>query len=98
MSAGDAFLDTSVVLYLLSDEAAKADRTEELLSANGRGQRSSAQRVRSGRESQAALSLPEIREVLGTIRTLCVTHPLTRGAAISGSRSQSDIDSRCTIR
>jgi predicted nucleic acid-binding protein len=35
MSGADAFFDTNVVLYLLSADAAKADRAEELLAAGG---------------------------------------------------------------
>jgi predicted nucleic acid-binding protein len=35
MRAVDAFFDTSVLLYLLSKDAAKADRVEELLAARG---------------------------------------------------------------
>lgn len=30
MSAADAFFDTNVLLYLLSEDAAKADRAEDL--------------------------------------------------------------------
>ncbi len=33
MSVADAFVDTNVVLYLLSSDAAKANRAEEILSA-----------------------------------------------------------------
>lgn len=36
MSAAEVFYDTHVVLYLLSDDAAKADRAEELLASGGR--------------------------------------------------------------
>jgi len=35
MSAADAFFDTGVLLYLLSNDAAKADRVEGLLAARG---------------------------------------------------------------
>ena len=35
MSGADAFFDTNVLLYLLSGDAAKADRAEELLAAGG---------------------------------------------------------------
>ena len=77
MSAGDAFLDTSVVLYLLSDEAAKADRTEELLAQTGVVSVQVLNEFAAVASRKLALSVPEIREVLGTVRTLCVTHPLT---------------------
>jgi len=35
MSAADAFFDTNVLLYLLSEDAAKADRAEDLLAGGG---------------------------------------------------------------
>jgi predicted nucleic acid-binding protein len=35
MSGADAFFDTNVLLYLLSDEPGKADRIEELLQQGG---------------------------------------------------------------
>ncbi len=80
MSAGDAFLDTSVVLYLLSDEAAKADRTEELLAQTGVVSVQVLNEFAAVASRKLALSLPEIREVLGTVRTLCITHPLTEAS------------------
>ena len=42
MSAVDAFFDTSVLLYLLSSDAAKSDRVETLLAAWGRDLRKGA--------------------------------------------------------
>ncbi len=35
MTAAKVFFDTNVLLYLLSDESAKADRAEELLAPGG---------------------------------------------------------------
>jgi predicted nucleic acid-binding protein len=35
MSGADSFFDTSVLLYLLSDDTVRADRIETLLSARG---------------------------------------------------------------
>ena len=35
MSAADVFFDTNVLLYLLSDDATKADRAESLLASGG---------------------------------------------------------------
>jgi predicted nucleic acid-binding protein len=84
MSAADAFLDTSVVLYLLSGEGEKADRVEALLD------RKSAISVQVLNEFAAvairehALSLPEVRECLEGVRELCVTHPLTNESHVRG--------------
>jgi predicted nucleic acid-binding protein len=36
MSAGEAFFDTNILLYLLSADTEKADRAEELLAQGGR--------------------------------------------------------------
>ena len=71
MSAAESFIDTSVLLYLLSEESGKADRVENLL------QRPATISVQVLNEFAAVairklrLSLPEIREVLGTVRQLC---------------------------
>jgi predicted nucleic acid-binding protein len=77
MSDADAFFDTSVVLYLLSDDAAKADRTEELIAQTGVISVQVLNEFAAVAKRKLALSLPEVREVLGTVRSLCVTHPLT---------------------
>jgi len=77
MSAAEAFLDTSVVLYLLSAEGDKADRVETLL---GRKPAISVQVLNEFAAvslRKRALTLPEVREFLGDLRELCITHPLT---------------------
>ena len=77
MSAADAFFDTSVLLYLLTGDADRANRVEELL------RRRAAINVQVLNEFAAvalrkhALSMSELREFLQSVRTLCVTHPLT---------------------
>lgn len=77
MSGAKAFFDTSVLLYLLTDDLEKAHRVESLL------RRRNAVNVQVLNEFAAvslrkrALSLPELREFLGYLRELCVTHPLT---------------------
>lgn len=77
MSAAESFLDTSVVLYLLSGDADKADRAEELLARSGAVSVQVLNELAALARRKLSLSLPEVREVLATIRTLCVTHPLT---------------------
>ncbi len=77
MSAADSFFDTSVLLCLLSKDATKADRAEELLA--GRGTIS----VRVLNEFAAVavrklnMSLPEVRQILGTVRAVCRVEPVT---------------------
>jgi predicted nucleic acid-binding protein len=88
MRAADAFFDTSVVLYLLSGDADKADRVEELLEQKGAISVQVLNEFATVAKRKLALSFAEIRDVLGTVRALCVTHPLTveshdRGLEIS---------------
>ena len=77
MSDAESFFDTSVLLYLLSAEAEKADRAEQLLERSGAISVQVLNEFTVVAIRQLGLSFAEVREVLGTIRTVCVTHPLT---------------------
>jgi predicted nucleic acid-binding protein len=77
MSGGDAFLDTSVVLYLLSADARKADRVEALLDAGGVISVQVLNELAAAAKGKLGLSWLEIREVLSVLRELCSTWPLT---------------------
>jgi predicted nucleic acid-binding protein len=77
MRDADAFFDTSVVLYLLCADADKADRLEELLERKGVISVQVLNEFATVAKRKLALSLAEIRDVLRTVRALCVTHPLT---------------------
>jgi predicted nucleic acid-binding protein len=77
MSAADAFFDTSVLLYLISSDGAKADRVEELLSRSGVLNTQVLNEFAAVALRKRVLSLPEIREVLADLRTLCVAQPQT---------------------
>jgi predicted nucleic acid-binding protein len=77
MSAADVFFDTSILLYLLSPDVRKADRVETLLGAGGAISVQVLNEFAAVARRKAALSCPEVREVLGAVRTACVTHPLT---------------------
>jgi predicted nucleic acid-binding protein len=77
MSAADAFIDTSVLLYLLSTEAAKATRVEELLVAGGTISAQVLNEFAPVAMRKLALSVTEVREVLGTVRALCDVEPIT---------------------
>ncbi len=65
MPDANVFFDTSVLLYLLSQDAKKADRVEALLQDCGNV------------SVQVLMSFAEIREILATVRTVCHAHPLT---------------------
>jgi predicted nucleic acid-binding protein len=77
MSGADWFFDTSVLLYLLSDESAKADRVEELLHRSGTISVQILNEFTSVATRKLGLSLLEVREVLETVRAICNTQPLT---------------------
>lgn len=77
MSDADSFFDTSVVLYLLSGDAEKADKAEELLAEGGAVSVQVLNEFAAVATGKLALSVAAVREVLGTVRDLCVTHPVT---------------------
>jgi predicted nucleic acid-binding protein len=73
-----SFFDTNVLLYLLSNDATKADRSEVLL---GEGETHISVQVLNEITNVArkklAMSWEEIEEFLETIRAVCEVHPLT---------------------
>jgi predicted nucleic acid-binding protein len=77
MSATDAFLDTNVLLYLLSSDPAKADRAEALISAGGVVSVQVLNEFASVAARQLAMHLPDIREVLRALRAVCSVEPLS---------------------
>jgi predicted nucleic acid-binding protein len=77
MGRSDAFFDTNVLLYLLSDDAAKADRAEELLAAGGVISAQVLNEFAAVARRKLAMTWPEIREVLATVREVCAVEPVT---------------------
>ncbi len=77
MPADEAFLDTNVLLYLLSSEPTKADRAETLISYGGVISVQVLNEFASVATRKLSMSVPEIREVLSTVRTLCDVVPLS---------------------
>jgi predicted nucleic acid-binding protein len=77
MSAVDAFFDTSVLLYLLSKDAEKADRVEALLAERG----TISVQVLNGFAAVATrklkMPLPDVKEFLDTVRAVCDVVPVT---------------------
>ena len=71
------FLDTNVVLYLLSEDTAKADRAEALLAAGGTVSVQVLNEAVSVMTRKLKMSLDEIREVLAGVRHYCTVEPLT---------------------
>ncbi len=87
MSEAEPFFDTSVLLYLLSGDAAKADRVETLLSARGAVSVQVLNEFAVVALRKLKMPLNEIREILDTIRAVCAVEPITvethdRGLAV----------------
>jgi predicted nucleic acid-binding protein len=87
MSGADPFFDTSVLLYLLSGDTAKADRVETLLSDRGVVSVQVLNEFAVVALRQLKMPLSEVREILETIRAVCAVEPLTiethdRGLAV----------------
>jgi predicted nucleic acid-binding protein len=77
MSGADVFFDTNVLLYLLSAEAAKADRAEELLAGGGSISVQVLNEFAAVASRKLRMPWPEIIEVLHPVRTLCQVHPMS---------------------
>ncbi len=76
MNEAESFFDTNVLLYLLSNDSAKADRAEALLAAGGVISVQVLNEFVSVASRKLAMPIPEIREILSTIRTVCIVNPL----------------------
>ena len=76
MSEADSFFDTNVLLYLLSKDATKADRSEALLVSGGVVSVQVLNEFASVASRKLAMTIAEIREILSTIRAACAVMPL----------------------
>jgi len=77
MSGAESFFDTSVLLYLLSDDARKADKIETLLSARGIISVQVLNEFAVVALRKIKMPLNEVREILDTIRVVCTVEPIT---------------------
>ena len=73
------FFDTNVLLYLLSEDAAKADRVEELLTSGGTISVQVLNQFAAVASRKLGLSWGEIKDILGPIRAICEIEPLSIG-------------------
>jgi predicted nucleic acid-binding protein len=71
------FLDTNVVLYLLSADAAKADRAEELLAGGAIISVQVLNEFAAVAFRKLDMSWSEIRDALGPIRAVCEVEPVS---------------------
>ena len=76
MSVADVFFDTNVILYLLSEEAAKANRAEEILASGGIISVQALNEFAAIASRKLAMEFGEIREVLATVRAVCTIKPV----------------------
>ena len=72
MSEAEVFFDTNVLLYLLSNDAAKADRAEALLATGGVVSVLVLNEFASVASRKLTMTIPEVREILSTVRSVCV--------------------------
>lgn len=77
MSGAEVFFDTNVVLYLLSADAAKADRAEELLAIGGMISVQVLNEFSSAASRKLGMTWAEIREVLAQVRVVCPVEPMS---------------------
>ncbi len=87
MNGADSFFDTSVLLYLLSDDSGKADRIETILSNGGVISVQVLNEFAAVALRKLKMPLNEVREILETIRAICGVEPVTiathdRGLAV----------------
>jgi predicted nucleic acid-binding protein len=98
MAAARPFLDSNVLLYLFSADAAKADRAETLLEAGGHVNVQVLNEITNVARRKMAMPWPEVDDALAVIRSLCTAEPLTldvhdRGRAVAQRHGLSVWDS-----
>jgi len=77
MKGADVFFDTNVVLYLLSADAAKADRAEQLIAEGGTLSVQVLNEIANVARRKLALTWAEVRDVSDQLRAACPVEPLT---------------------
>jgi len=77
MKTGRPFFDTNVLLYLLSESASKANRAEAVLAEGGVISVQVLNEFVSVTLRKIGMTHAEIRDILGTIRSVCQVQPLT---------------------
>jgi predicted nucleic acid-binding protein len=77
MPAAEPFIDTNILLYLLSADTAKADRAETLVDRGGVISVQVLNEFASVATRKLSITVPEVRDILTTVRTLCDVVPLS---------------------
>lgn len=73
----EAFFDTNVLLYLVSDDVTKADAAETAMAGGGHVSVQVLNEFVAVTRRKARLDWAEIEEVLRVVRELCSVHPVT---------------------
>ena len=73
----EPFIDTTIILYLLSEDTDKADRAEEIVRAGGRISVQVLNEFANVARRKLSMSWGEISEILKLLRSVCSTDPLT---------------------
>jgi predicted nucleic acid-binding protein len=84
--SGRAFIDSNVALYLLSADAAKADRAETVIAAGGVISVQVLNEVTSVARRKLGMSWAETTEVLAGLRAICAVESLTIETHDTGRR------------
>lgn len=77
MSAERVFIDTNILLYLLSGDSAKAGRAEALLEQGGVISVQVLNEFSSVATRKLGMGWTEVRDVLQVLRAVCEVQPLT---------------------
>lgn len=86
--SGRWFLDTNILLYLLSGDSRKADRAEALIATGGIISVQVLNEFAAVATRKLGMSWPEVDDVLEAVQTVCAVEPLTletheRGKALA---------------
>lgn len=77
MAAAKAFIDSNVILYLLSKDAKKADAAEAVLRAGGVISVQVLNEIANVALRKIGISWAETNQFLALVRSLCAVEPLT---------------------
>lgn len=77
MAAAEAFVDTNVVLYLLSADSTKAERAEAVIASGAAISVQVLNETASVCRRKLGMTWSETNELLSAIRSLCPVEPLT---------------------
>jgi predicted nucleic acid-binding protein len=86
MAQERSFIDSNLLLYLLSDDQIKADRVEALLLKPSAISVQVLNEISSVARRKLSKTWVEIDELLGTVRQICEVEPLTENTYDHGRR------------